>query len=137
MDALPPFGIDPVQAETLRKLPQTEAQTEGDRGARSGNSSGRGYWVPLQRRKERGRLFEFCSIAMLGNGRNYRRKKFARSDRVPGLRHKLSQIPAGSQQIDASALAASDSDRLREGLASLIRSAAMRVNSTLKSQKLR
>ena len=74
---------------------------------------------------------------MLANGRDDRREKVARSDRVPRLRHKLSQIPAGSQQVEAGALASGDSDRLREGLASLIRSTAMHVNPALESQKLR
>ena len=68
---------------------------------------------------------------MLANGRDDRREKVARSDRVPRLRHKLSQVSAGSQQIKAGSLEPRDSDRLREGLAGLIRPTAMRVNSAL------
>ena len=49
------------------------------------------------------------SIAVLAHGHNYRCERIARSS----LRHKLSQIPAGSHQIEAGALAAGDSDRLR------------------------
>ena len=68
---------------------------------------------------------------MLDNSRNCRRQKAARSDHVPRLRHKLSQVSAGSQQIKAGALEPRDSDRLREGLAGLIRPTAMRVNPAL------
>ena len=74
---------------------------------------------------------------MLANGRDDRREKVARTNLVPRLRHKLSQIPAGSQQIEAGALAAGDSDRLCEAWRAWIRSAAMHVNPALESQKLR
>ena len=74
---------------------------------------------------------------MLANGRHDRSKMVARSDRVPPIRHMLSQVTARSQQVEAGALAAGDRDRRRKGLTSPIRSAAMRVDPALESQKLR